>query len=297
MADSRPDAGSTSAGFILGFVLAVGGIFAATQAGVLDLVWVAEDTEVPAIPVTSTPAPPDVPSDFSTAYATVSSGVVRVETTRCDGVITGSGALVAPDLVLTAAHVVGGYASVQLLAGDQSATGRVVGYSTQDDLALVRASRPISGHVFRVVDQPPEVGNEVAAIGYPLSGPLSMAGPGIVSAYGEDVSYKIWDGSVVDVQDLMRTSIPTNQGNSGGPVVNVDGAVVGIVSGTRQSGGSVDDEGVVSLDVVDGIKYAVPAQRIQERLLNGWLSAKTSPSRPARRLPTLAPPTWSPPSR
>lgn len=269
------ESGSTAAGLVIGVLLTLLVGAGVVAADVVDVrVSDEEEAAETAPPEGEEPEPePGLPSldVFEAVYAEVSSGVVRLATTRCEseGGVTGSGALLAPDLVVTAAHVVSGHASVQLLLGDQSATGDVIGFAPESDLALVRASRPLTGHVFDVVDEPAGVGSEVAAIGYPLSGPLSMAGPGIVSAYGESTAYREWDDSRVEVSDLMRTTVPTNAGNSGGPIVDRDGDIVGLVSGTQRSQGEVDEQGDVVVDVVEGYKFAVTAQQVAD-LTERW---------------------------
>lgn len=271
--------GSTSGGFLTGVLLSVLAVVLALYLGALTLgtepaTDAAPETDTPS---SDSPAPSPPPSagppgsdraDFAVVYANVSSGVVRIATTGCadEGGGTGSGFLVEDDLVVTAAHVVGGYSSTQLTLGDQTASGTVVGYWPEQDLAIVRASRPLTGHVFEVTADLPPIGAEVVALGYPLSGPLSLAGPGIVSAYGEDVNYAWWDGSDQAVDDLMRNTLPTNPGNSGGPLVDASGTVVGLVSGGDFSFGEVDAEGNVRVSVVDGFKYAVTGTSIAERL-------------------------------
>ncbi len=101
---------------------------------------------------------------------------MRIGNTRCGSSGMGSGALLSDDLVATSAHVVHDHATLQLILGDQVASGDVVAYEAEADLAIVRASRPLAGHVFTIAEQLPGVGSDVAAIGYPLDGPLSMAG-------------------------------------------------------------------------------------------------------------------------
>lgn len=234
-------------------------------------------------PASPTPGPTPSPTpdgDFRALYREVYDGVVRLEVVTCSGAGTGSGALVADDLVVTAAHVVEDAQSVQLLVGDTSAAGEVVGLSPGEDLALVRASRPFPGHVFTLSPSVPEVGTEVAALGFPLSGPLSLAGPGIVSTHDETVSYVTGDPpEEVVVDGLMRVTLPTNAGNSGGPVVDGAGDVVGLVSGSRTSSGTVDEFGTVIVDTIEGIKYAVPGDRVADRVAE-W-SADPDPAPPA----------------
>ncbi|MBB5832778.1 S1C family serine protease [Brachybacterium aquaticum] len=211
-----------------------------------------EEQEGPMAPPTTTDEPE---GDFVSTYDEVSDGVVRVAVGMCgDYAGMGSGALVANDLVLTAAHVVQGYSSIQLQLGDQAVVGEVVGYSPGDDLALVSAERPLSGHIFEVSDERAPVGTPVAALGYPLSGPLSFSGPGTISTHDEPIEY---GESGIAVPNAMRISTAINPGNSGGPLIDADGEIVGVVTGQRvESTGSA----------VPGYGYAVPSDLAAARV-------------------------------
>lgn len=155
-------------------------------------------------------------------------------------------------------------ATVKVLVGDQSAVGTVVGLAPQDDLALVRTDKPFPGHVFEVAGRTPDVGQAVVALGYPLSGPLSMTAPGVVSNLDVDVDYR----SVgLEVNGLMQMDLATNSGNSGGPVLDPVRRLVGVVSGGSGAYLVPDaDTGDASVVDVDGIKYATPAGTVAARL-------------------------------
>jgi hypothetical protein len=103
-------------------------------------------------------------------YRRVSSGIVRINVTACDGGAIGPGFLIGPDLVATVAHVVDGAASIDLKVGPGGSGGVTsgvgVGTDAQRDLALVRTSQPTTGHIFSMADHSPSVGREVAAIGF-----------------------------------------------------------------------------------------------------------------------------------
>lgn len=115
------------------------------------------------------------PQTFATLYQAVNSGVVRIKTTTCTGGGIGTGFLVEPNLIATVAHVVNGAAALSLTLGDNSAggttSGTVVGIDQQNDVALVRTNRPMSGHVFTMAEKAPSVGQEIAAIGFPEDSP------------------------------------------------------------------------------------------------------------------------------
>ena len=149
--------------------------------------------------------------------------MIRIETTACDGGGVGTGFLVAPDMIATVAHVVQGAVSVVLRQGAITTTGTVVGIDPARELALVRSSVPLKGHVFSLADSQPEVGVDVAAIGYPLAGPESLS-KGTVSGLDRPIQI-----DAVSLTGLIQTDTPINPGNSGGPLLTADGTVVGLV--------------------------------------------------------------------
>lgn len=196
-------------------------------------------TPATAAPPTPTSTPTPAERSFSDLYRTVSSGVVRIETTACDGGGVGSGFLLAPNMVATVAHVVAGAVSVVIKDGAGTTAGTVVGYDAARELALVRTSIPLPGHVFTLDPTQPEVGTDVAAIGYPLGGQKSLS-KGTVSGLGRPITV---EGQ--RLRDLLQTDTSINPGNSGGPLLTADGTVVGLVEAKRAD--------------AENIGYAIPA--------------------------------------
>jgi S1-C subfamily serine protease len=177
-------------------------------------------TTRPAVTTTTAPA------TFSTLFAADSSGVVRVDSTGCSDAGMGTGFLIAPDLVATAAHVVADAANVTLRNGSATSTGQVIGIDKISDVALIRSTTPITGHLFKLATSDPTVGTAVATIGFPEAMPITLT-QGTVSAV--DRTEQFADG--VTRTGLVQTDAPVNPGNSGGPLLTVDGTVVGMVEG------------------------------------------------------------------
>ncbi len=200
----------------------------------------------PAVPsviktVTAMPTAPSSTSaaDFAAIYKRQQSGVVPIETIGCSDGGVGTGFLLSPTLVATVDHVTTQAAVVSLIAGDQHTTGTVIGSDPARDLALVRADQPLTGYQFHFSTAAPNVGDSVAAIGFPIGGPITLT-HGDVS--GLDRTITVEGASRTG---MVETDTPLNPGNSGGPLIATDGSVVALVDA------QVTD--------ANGIGYAVPA--------------------------------------
>jgi len=175
-------------------------------------------------------APSTVPGSVAAIYKDVVQGVVTISaesrTPRSFSQATGSGFVVdtAGD-ILTNAHVVDGAGSVTVTFSDgQSVTGRVVGVDQSDDLAVVKV--PASGQLHPLTlgnSDALQVGDTALAIGAPfgLSGSLTE---GIISGLNRGTSAP--NGRAL--AGMIQTDAPINPGNSGGPLLDGNGAVIGI---------------------------------------------------------------------
>ena len=139
---------------------------------------------------------------------------------------TGSGFVVADDRVVTNAHVVAGVTEpvVESPAG-QALAGQVVYFDPIDDLAVIA----VPG-----LDAPPRplgasltAGAEAAVQGYPFGGPFSSIAAGIVSVRTVDIA-DIY-GTSTTPREVYTIASAVREGNSGGPLLSLDGSVVGVV--------------------------------------------------------------------
>ena len=177
-----------------------------------------------------------------------------VSNTCHDGLTTSSGTGVIMDAggyILTTAHVVEDAVSIRVLLTDgRELTARCVGADMLSDLAVLRVTA--SGLVPAVFGDSDKlrVGDEVVAIGDPLG--VELRGTmtnGIISGINRDIK------SGNRTLTLMQTTAALNTGNSGGPLVNCYGQVVGI--NTMKIGDYASEGGV------EGLGFAIPITSVQ----------------------------------
>ena len=155
---------------------------------------------------------------FEDIIGNASAAVVSIETASGRG----SGFFVAPDLIITNAHVVEGNSSVTLRMSDgTTASARVLRSSPEVDIAIVRVNQPRLAQPTMSLGtvNGTRAGQEVIAIGSALGMLQNTVTRGIVSAVRNA-------GGVI----LIQTDAAINRGNSGGPLIDRGGKVIGITT-------------------------------------------------------------------
>ncbi|MGE0307189.1 MAG: S1C family serine protease [Acidimicrobiia bacterium] len=128
--------------------------------------------------------------------------------------------------ILTAHHVIAGATSIEVSFADGTRSTAVVSSQEPDkDIAVLRADRGPEVIVPAVMGGGVRIGDETYAVGHPLglTGSLSA---GVVSGLGRSIPLP----NGVELDGLIQFDAAVNPGNSGGPLLNRDGQVVGIVT-------------------------------------------------------------------
>jgi len=163
------------------------------------------------------------------AIAQSTPSVVKVMSWGCGSISNGSGFVVAPRMIATNAHVVAGSDRLTVQSGSNSLVGSVVWFDPQLDFALLRTAADLPGAPLAVNEKSLTPGTIAGVMGYPLGGGFA-AGDAIVvqrlNADGLDIYGK--QKVIRKIYALRGDVVP---GNSGGPVVNPQGEVVGIIFG------------------------------------------------------------------
>ncbi len=194
------------------------------------------------------------PANSTLVYQVILPSLVLIQTqdenhTEGDGVGIGSGVVIsAGGDILTALHVVDGAQVIQVFFADgtQSAAA-VLATDPKIDIAVLRPVKLPSLIVPAVLGNPNamRIGDEAFAVGNPLglAGSLSA---GVISGF--DRSFTI-DKSGVHLEGLIQFDAAVNPGNSGGPLLNRAGQVIGIVTAIASPSEQVS---------FSGIGFAVP---------------------------------------
>ncbi|WP_299028417.1 trypsin-like peptidase domain-containing protein [uncultured Thermanaerothrix sp.] len=169
------------------------------------------------------------------------------------GTSSGSGFIISREgYVITNNHVVDGAESVRIvLLSGEDRPAQVVGQDRFSDLAVLKIEGEVPAVVTLGDSDALRPGETVIAIGSPLGDFKNSVTVGVISATGRTID----TGEGYYLEGLLQTDAAINQGNSGGPLVNLAGEVVGVntlIVRTSSSGVTVE-----------GLGFAIPSNTVQ----------------------------------
>ena len=169
----------------------------------------------------------EITTAITEAVEIISPSVVTVLNLAINGTEQGSGSgVIFSDNghLLTNAHVIAGHETLAVVFVDgDTAPAKLVGSDTYADIAVLQVQPPLPGGASLGNSDILRPGETVIAIGSPLGDFKNTVTVGVVSATGRTVD----TGKGYQLEDLIQTDAAINQGNSGGPLVNLAGQVVG----------------------------------------------------------------------
>ena len=220
----------------------------------------ADPTEVQQPPILLNPSPnsyENIPQEggmsLQQIYLQTIDSVVSVSCALPGGTSTGTGVILSQDgYIVTNAHVVEDAQSITVMLSDQrSFYATLIGSDAVSDLAVLQVDATDLSPAELGDSDNLRVGDVVVAIGNPLG--IELMGTmtdGIISAINRDVT------SEGRTMTLIQTNAAMNSGNSGGPLINCYGQVIGI--NTMKISTFTDKAGV------EGIGFAIPSTTVKE---------------------------------
>lgn len=187
--------------------------------------------------------PPDPATLRSPVIAQARQSVVKIEgvAPSCRQALEGSGFAVAPERIMTNAHVVAGTSRLQVVTNSgRRLPAEVVLFDSDNDIAVLQVS-DLNAEPLRFASQEAASGDDAIVLGYPENGPFDAQ------------AVRVREGINLTGPDIYRSSQVTRevytvrgqirQGNSGGPMLDPNGQVLGVVFGASEN--PADETGFV----------------------------------------------------
>lgn len=238
---------------ITGFIFSLSGISAA-QAQYPSFADLAEKLMPSVVNISTVTIPGDQETDGSAASEALGSGFIMDQ----------------QGYIITNHHVVDKAQSIEVILSDNTKTEAVlIGKDPKTDIALIKITPPYPLSAVKFGDSDKiRVGDWILAVGNPF-GLGSSVTAGIVSAKSRDIESGAYD-------NFIQTDAAINQGNSGGPMFNLAGEVIGINSALFSTNGA--SQGVGFAIPVNLAGWVIKQLRENGEVKRGWIGVKIQPN-------------------
>ncbi|SNR32485.1 S1C family serine protease [Halorubrum vacuolatum] len=183
--------------------------------------------------------------DYGEVYEAVSPSVARIQIYVEEGAGgffggdeggeagQGSGFRYTDDMLVTNDHVLAEPDAIRVQTAEGTwLDAEVVGRDPFSDLAVIQTDGSLPGGPLPVAESIPPVGTDVLVVGSPL-GLSGSATQGIISGTNRTIPGEVTEAGQFSIADAIQTDAALNPGNSGGPIVTLDGNVVGVATATQ----------------------------------------------------------------
>lgn len=194
----------------------------------------------------------------------VNPSVVSIVAENEDVQALGAGIIVSADgYIVTNAHVTQGANKITIImADDEAFEAELIGTDDKTDISLLKAVHPLGFEPASFADSEDiRVGNQVFAIGNPF-GLGNSVSAGIISAKERDIEKGPYD-------NFIQTDASINQGNSGGPLFNMDGKIIGMNTAIFSTDGN--NTGVSFAVPSNTVRWVIEQLKQNGKVIRGWL--------------------------
>lgn len=179
-----------------------------------------------------------------------------------DQTISGSGFIITSNgYIVTNYHVIEDAENFSVILSDgEEVAAKVVSYDVYSDLAVLKVEGQMPGVAVLGNSENLKPGETVIAIGSPLGDFRNSVTVGVISAIGRTIN----TGRGFEMENLIQTDAAINSGNSGGPLVNLAGEVVGVNTLVVRGNGQ-------GTAIAEGLGFAIPsntARLIGDQIIN-----------------------------
>ncbi len=156
--------------------------------------------------------------------------------------------------IVTNNHVIAGGGTFQVIFSDgRKVTAKLVGRDPISDVAVLKVDGTVPAVATFGDSTTVEPGEQVVAIGSALGNFRNTVTHGIISG----LDRTLMDPSGPGLTGLLQTDAPINHGNSGGPLLNLQGEIIGLNTAVVRTTGT-------SLDVAEGLGFAIPSNQVKQ---------------------------------